>query len=291
MAASDEIPVVDVNQEKKKLKEERKKLKAEQKQQKKDAKARAKEISKQEASLEDDSEGGGIPAILVTILIVVVWLGILCLLVKLDVGGLGSNVLRPVIKDVPVLNLILPKDDTVETTDPGAYGGYTSLKDAVEQIAFLETQLSQLQTVNAANEEELELLRAEVERLRTFEQNQLSFEAIKNQFYQEVVYAQNGPGIDEYIAYYESMDPTTAQTIYEQVIRDRMVDQEIADYVAAYSAMKPKEAAAIFEAMTGNLELVAKILDNMDSDSRGSIMGVMDPSVAAMLTEIMDPEN
>lgn len=287
-----DIPVVDVTQERKRLKEEKKNLRKENREQKKAAKARAKEISKQEASLDDeDSEGGTVSAIAVTIFIVLIWLAILCLLIKLDVGGFGSKVLTPVLKDVPVLNWILPKDSTTETGDGEAYGGYTSLREAVEQIKALERQIEQLQTVGNANEEELTQLRAENARLETFEQNQLEFEKIKNEFYEEVVYAENGPGIDEYIKYYESMDPTTAQTIYAQVIGDQQVDSQLEDYARAYSEMKPKEAAAIFEQMTDNLELVAKILNQMSAEDRGKIMGVMNAEVAARLTKIMDPEN
>lgn len=287
-----DIPVVDVTQERKRLKEEKKNLQKESREQKKAAKARAKEISRQEASLDDeDSEGGTVSAIAVTIFIVLIWLAILCLLIKLDVGGFGSKVLSPVLKDVPVLNWILPKDSTTETGDGEAYGGYTSLRDAVEQIKVLERQIEQLQTIGSANEEELAQLRAENTRLQTFEQNQLEFEKIKNEFYEEVVYAENGPGIDEYIKYYESMDPTTAQTIYAQVIGDQQVDSQLEDYARAYSEMKPKEAAAIFEQMTDNLELVAKILNQMSAEDRGKIMGVMNAEVAARLTKIMDPEN
>lgn len=40
--------------------------------------------------------------------------------------------------------------------------------------------------------------------------------------------------------------------------------------------MKPKEAAAIFDSMTDNLSLVAKILNAMDAQSRGNILGKMD---------------
>ena len=67
--------------------------------------------------------------------------------------------------------------------------------------------------------------------------------------------------------------------------------QQVQDYASAYSAMKPKEAAAIFNTMTDNLELVAKILNAMDVDSRGSILGAMDAEVAARLTKIMDPDS
>ncbi len=289
--APDEIPVVNVTEEKKKLKEERRKLKADSRAQKKAAKARAKELSKQESELDDDdSESGTGSAILVTFFIILIWIAILCLLIKLDVGGFGSNVLRPVLKDVPVLSWILPADHETETTDPEAYGGYTSLSDAVDQIMVLEQELEQLQTVNSANVEELERLRAEVERLQTFEENQIEFEKIKNEFYQEVVYAANGPGADAYAKYYESMDPTTAEAIYARVIAEQAQDLEMSEYAQAYTAMKPKEAAAIFEAMD-DLELVARILGEMKADERGAIMGVMTPEFAARVTKVMEPDS
>ncbi len=53
--------------------------------------------------------------------------------------------------------------------------------------------------------------------------------------------------------------------------------------------MKPKEAAAIFDSMTDNLSLVAKILNAMDAQSRGNILGKMDSATAAKVTKIMNP--
>ena len=90
-----------------KIKEEKKKLKAEQKAQKKEAKKRAKEIAAREDELDEDSSG---PVILTTIVIIIVWVGIICALIKLDVGGFGSQVLAPVLKNVPVVNKILPDE-------------------------------------------------------------------------------------------------------------------------------------------------------------------------------------
>jgi hypothetical protein len=62
---------------------------------------------------EDSGEGIGSKILLafITLLIIVIWLGIIVLLIKLDVGGFGSTVLRPMIKDVPYLNLILPEEE------------------------------------------------------------------------------------------------------------------------------------------------------------------------------------
>ena len=108
----EELPV-DKKAEKKRLKEERNKIKNDRKAQKKEAKQRAKEISEQEAKLSEDEEAGGVSVFLVTVVIVIIWIAILCLLIKLDVGGFGSGVLAPVLKDVPVINKILPADSVV----------------------------------------------------------------------------------------------------------------------------------------------------------------------------------
>lgn len=282
---------VDTKAEKKRLKEERKKIKDEQKAQKKEARQKAKEISAQEARLSEDEDAGGVSVALVTIVIVVIWLAILCLLIKLDVGGFGSGVLAPVLKDVPVINKILPADAVVTTDDEEAYGGYTSLREAVDYITELELELERAQTASNTDSEELDQLRAEIDRLQTFEDAQVEFERIKTEFYEEVVYAENGPGAEAYQKYYESMDPATAEYLYKQVVEQAAVDQKIQDYAQAYAEMKPKEAAAIFENMTDDLDLAAKILYQMSAEDRGNILGVMDPEVAARLTRIMDPDS
>ena len=282
---------VDTKAEKKRLKEERKKIKDEQKAQKKEARQKAKEISAQEARLSEDEDAGGVSVALVTIVIVVIWLAILCLLIKLDVGGFGSGVLAPVLKDVPVINKILPADAVVTTDDEEAYGGCTSLREAVDYITELELELERAQTASNTDSEELDQLRAEIDRLQTFEDAQVEFERIKTEFYEEVVYAENGPGAEAYQKYYESMDPATAEYLYKQVVEQAAVDQKIQDYAQAYAEMKPKEAAAIFENMTDDLDLAAKILYQMSAEDRGNILGVMDPEVAARLTRIMDPDS
>lgn len=277
--------------EKKKLQEEKKKLKKEQKEQRKEAKRRAKEIAQQEEALMGDEESHGVMTFFATVLIVVLWLAVICIIVKLDIGGFGSTVLKPILKDVPVVNMILPGNSLTETTDTESYGGYSSLKDAVEQIRVLELELENVQLASKSKDEELESLKAEVLRLQEFEKKQVEFQRIRTEFYEEVVYADKGPGAEEYIKYYQSMDETTAEYIYKQVITQQEESNEVKEYAAAYSAMKPAAAAAIFEEMENDLNLAARILGIMDSEARGDILAAMDPEIAAKLTKIMDPES
>lgn len=291
MAGLQKTEAVNTETEKKKLQEEKKRLKEERKQQKKEARKRAKEITMQEAELSEEDEGGGFSVFLLTAFIVIIWIAILCAVVKLDVGGLGTNVLTPILKDVPVLKYILPGDKITETEDAGAYGGYTSLKEAVEQIKKLEVEAEAAKTSALAREEDIKALKAEIVRLKEFEKMQVEFQRLKTEFFEEVIYADKGPGAEEYIKYYEAMDPTTAAYLYKQAVIEREESEEIRNYAKAYSEMKPKEAAAIIEEMTDNLKLAARILGVMNAEDRGKILGVMDPKVAAKLTKIMDPES
>ena len=274
--------------DKQKLKEERKRLKAEQKAQKKEAKQRARELSEQ---ISGDEEPGGVSVFLVTVVIVIIWLAILCLLVKLDVGGFGSNVLAPVLKNVPVVNMILPEEAVTSSDETESYGGYTSLREAVDYITELELELERAQSASNSDSEEMDQLRAEIERLQTFEDAQVDFDRIRTEFYNEVVYAENGPGAEAYQKYYESMDPTTAEYLYKQVIQQIEEDAEAQEFAQTYVEMKPKEAAAIFEEMSDDLDLVARILSQMSAEERGDILGAMSADIAAKLTKIMDPNS
>ena len=280
----------DLKAEKKKLAEEKKKLKADEKKQKLEVKKRAKELADQEAELDDETPGGGLSMFIVTLFIVLIWIAIIIVLIKLDVGGFGSGVLKPVLKDVPVLNKILPGDPTTETDDLEAYYGYTSLSEAVDKIRALELELTSAQTANASYVNDLELLKEEVLRLQTFEKQQVEFQRIKNEFYQEVVYATNGPGPDEYRKYYEEMDPATAEALYQQVVTSQAVAGKMSDYAAGYAAMEPAAAAKIFNTMGNSLDLVGEILWSMTSAQRGAILQAMDPTIAAQVTRIMEPE-
>ncbi len=174
------------------------------KEEKKALKAQAKELKKQRKALEAeeadvDDEGGAFSVILVTVVIILIWLAILALLVKLDVGGFGSNVLAPVIGNVPGLNKILPEGsvpgmDTVSGNDV-IDGGYDNLDDAVNRIKMLETELAEAKQAAADSDETIDELTQEIARLKTYEDNQVEFEKIKDEFDNEVVFNSKAPGI------------------------------------------------------------------------------------------------
>lgn len=280
-----------VAEERSKLKEEKKQFKQEQKAQRKEAKRRAAEIAKQEEDLGEDG-GGGLVTVFATILIVVLWLAVACVIVKMDIGGFGSGVLAPILKDVPVLNLILPGSSAPSTegeTAEEGYGGYTSLKEAVDYIRQLELELERAQTASNSKDADLESLKAEVLRLQEFEQKQVEFQRIKNEFYQEVVYSDKGPGLDAYLKYYESMDPTTAETLAKQVMLQQQESSQFRTYAQTFAAMKPQKAADALKELN-DVNLAARILDSISVDDRAAILNVMDAETAAMIAKMMNPD-
>lgn len=238
---------------------------------------------------EEEKEGGSkIVTVLITLIIILIWLAILVLCIKWDVGGFGSDVLQPVLKDVPVLNKILPDTKEDALVEDEKYP-YATLSEAVSKIKDLEGQLKKEKEANEANKGKVDQLTSEVSRLKKFEEAQTAFLKEKEAFYEQVVYADNAPNIEEYKAYYESIDPDNAEKLYKIVVQDIENEEQIQEWAKAYSAMKPKEAAGIFEAMTDNLNLAAKILEAMGADARGKILGAMKADVAAQITKIMEP--
>ena len=118
MAAKQDPNQTQIITEKNKIKSEKKQLQKEQREQRREAKKRAREIAKRDDELSESEGVGGFAAFMATTLIVIVWLAVIAVIIKLDVGGFGSNVLTPVLKDVPVLNKILPNSHMFETTNP-----------------------------------------------------------------------------------------------------------------------------------------------------------------------------
>ena len=238
---------------------------------------------------DEETVGGKILVFFVTIIIILIWLAIFAMLIKLDVGGFGSGVLAPVIKDVPYLNKILPDSVTEEVSTEDSQYAYTNLDDAINRIKELEIELADAQNSANSDADYITQLEEKAKELDTYKQNEADFEKEKEKWYEDVVFSEDAPDISNYKEYYESIDAGNAEVLYKQVVEQTLTDEQMDDYVKTYSSMKPKEAAAIFDTMTDNLQLVADILSNMGTQSRGDILGKMNSDTAAKVTEIMEP--
>ena len=222
---------------------------------------------------------------LIVTVIVLIWLGIFGVLIKLDVGNFGSEVLYPVLKDVPVINWILPNPDSEES--PQASKEYDNLTEANARIKELESQLAATSSSDSANGSEVEQLRAEVARLKKFEDNQKKFAERVKEFDQNVVYNSKAPDTEEYKKFYEEIEPDNAEEIYREVCRRFEYSQEIKDQADTYAKMTPESAAAVMEEMSNDLTLVASIMDCMQASKSALILQNMQPTTAAQVTTKM----
>lgn len=242
---------------------------------------------------QNDKKGNKVIIALVSILIILIWLAILALLVKLDVGGFGSNVLRPVLKDVPVINKILPEPSDDEVLANSKYS-YSSMAEAIARIEELEKENLALREAAAENAEQIANLSAEVARLTPFETYQANYVKLKKEFDEQVVFGNDYIGNyaadpEEYIKWYDTLDPENAAILYEMALERAAIAQVIKDLASTYAKMKPAQAATVLEELTGDEEKVAQILTAMNVGNAADILNNMDPTYAAKITLLIYP--
>lgn len=236
---------------------------------------------------EKDGSSRGV-GILIAVLIIITWLSVMALLIKCDVGGFGSSVLRPVFKDVPIIRAILPDASNEEIVKESDYP-YDNLEEALNQIVILDTAIGSKDAQIVSLNDKVEELEAEILRLSAYESDQKEFEEQKDKFYYEIVYGESAPDTDTYIEWYNQLDAEHAEQIYREVIESKQADEEILNLAASYESMKAKDAAAILESMNNDLDTVALIMNNMSTEARGDILAEMSPAFAASVTKKLLP--
>ncbi len=245
-------------------------------------------MAKKNRDTNSESAGSKIAGVIIIILALTTFLSVMALLIKCDVGGFGSNVLRPIFKNVPVIKEILPPPSDEEVAIESDYP-YDTLEKALNQIKILDSAVGSKDAEIVSLSDRVKELEAEVIRLSQYEADQKEFEEEKKKFYDEVVYGESAPDTDTYIEWYNSLDAEYAEKVYREVISANQVDQETKDVAAAYEAMDAKDAAAILEKMKNDLDTVALILNNMSAESQGKILAEMDPEFAALVSKKLLP--
>ncbi|MBO5484170.1 MAG: hypothetical protein J5979_03040 [Lachnospiraceae bacterium] len=240
--------------------------------------------------IEREKGGSRLVTVLIALAIIAIWLVVFACLIKFDVGGIGSNVLYPVLKDVPVINRILPVPSEEEQAREGNYQ-YNTLKAANARIRELENQLASQDSTTTANSDYIADLEAQVRRLQRYKDSEDAFNKRVQAFDEKVVFNEKAPDISEYRSYYEEISPENAEKIYRQVL-DKMRYSEQAEKLATiYSNEDPAYAAKILSEMTENLELVCDILENMSEKKAAAILQEMDSVYAAQITKKISAVN
>lgn len=292
-------PMDDPKAAKKKLADEKKEYRKKLREQRKEQKEKEAEFAERTAEINGD-DAGGLATLIITFLIILIWLAIMALLVKLDVGHFGSEILAPLLRDIPYVNIILPDGSvTTQTTETAvdfsnaesSASGINSMEEANAYIKRLEQALQSEMELNSSYASSIEKLETEVARLEPFEKQQKQFYEERANFYNSIVYGDYAPDASAYASYYEMIDPDNAAEIYKKVKQGEFDDAAIKAFATTYSGMKAKKAAAIFDEMVAEnqIELVARILAQMSVENRGDILAVMKEENAAKLTQLLEP--
>lgn len=235
-------------------------------------------------TVSNEKGGSRLITVLISILIVLIWLAVFAGLIRWDVGGLGSKVFRPVLRDVPVINKILPPESEDEEAAHSNYE-YTSLKSANARIKELESRLATQGDTTDANSEYIADLEAEVQKLRVYESQQEAFEERVKRFDEEVVFNDNAPEIEEYRSYYEEINEENAADIYKKVLEKLQYSEKAEELASYYSGMDAASAAERLELMSADLSLVCDILENMKEAQAAAILQEMSPEFATQVTK------
>jgi flagellar motility protein MotE (MotC chaperone) len=236
--------------------------------------------------------GGGFVTALTVIIIVVIWLVIFGILIKTDFMGFGSSVLAPVLKDIPVINKILPEsateDEGMSTSATGINDDqYESLEEANAQINKLQDELIEKTEKIETDKETIASLKKDVSRLKKYKDAFDDFDELKKEFDEEVVFGENALSYEEYMKYYEQIEPENAEEIYRQCVEQQQGDAKIQAQAKIYSEMEASNAAAILENMTGDLDLVCHILSTIKEEQASEILAAMDTNFASKITKKM----
>jgi len=234
---------------------------------------------------EKKSKGKGLVVLIILLVVVGGFIG----MVKMDVFGLGTNVLGPALQNVPVLNLILPTMPETVVTEPTINYAFETVEEAIIVIKEKDDLLKEMAKEAENNTETIQALTDENTRLKVFEDNQVQYEADKAEF-DQLVAEQADP--KEYMSFVEDAYPENAMAIYSELVQTQVLNDAIATNAAMYASMNPADAAAIFEiTQLTDMDMVAKILFSLDATKAGAILAEMDPTTADRISRYMYPTN
>lgn len=233
--------------------------------------------------------GGGFVTFIIIFLFVLIWLSVFALLIRFDAGKLGTT-LRPYLKDVPVLKLILPpvSDEQIQREENYPF---KNLDEAIKYIQDLEKTIAEDETKIKEQEDKIAELTAEVNRLKVYEDNVLAFEDRVSKFDTYVVFNDKAPEYEKYKEFYEGLYPENAERIYENVLKLLAYEDGIQEQAKLLSTMKPAQAADSLENMTADIEWITKVMLSMKTQQAADILNKMDSLFVAKIFQRMSDLN
>ncbi len=206
-----------------------------------------------------DSFGTKLATLIIIMIITLIWFAIVALLIRTDVGGLGTR-LRPYLEEVPVVRLVLPPLTDEEIAYRERYP-YKNMKEAIERINYLEELVDKYSEENDDYAERIAELQEENALLKHYEAEFEAYLENKEAFDRQIVYGDNVPNPETFIKWYESMYPENAAKIFEELTARKEQSEAVKEIANVVEKMDTKQAAHLLEQYTSDLDFICRILE------------------------------
>lgn len=228
-------------------------------------------------------KSGGFGAFILIFFILLIWLIILAILVKNDVGGIGTS-LRPYLKDVKVIKEILPEPTFDEVLFENGLS-FNSPEEMAEYIKFLEDKVDKLTEENNDYAQRLVEYLRQLENFEDMEDTYLENKEKMDEFYKYIVMNDKAPSYAEYVKYYEMIAPDSAKKIYEDLKKRELFASNVDAEAKIIAKMSAKNAAERLSEYTSDIDFVCYILnaDSIKTKFAADILSAMDPLFAARI--------
>lgn len=253
---------------------------------------------KNSATAKDDSQKNSILFYVLTIvaaLLIVVLIigGALFFAIKNNVNGIADS-MRDTVEKIPVLSMALPAkpepDDEKNMTEEQVRQKYTELKAEKALLEKKSEELSQqVDTINkqlSSKDTNSALLQKQKEEAEKAQQKQVTeYANLKKDFDELTAVIAKGDST-EYKKYFEKIDPAIAADLYEKILKDQKMSDDVKKYVSIYENMDASAVAGVMEKMgTGKMSLILDIMKNLKKETSAEILTEMTPDFAAKVSE------
>lgn len=204
------------------------------------------------------------------------------------------------IKNIPILRLALPKEKDPEEEkylmEEEVRKKYEELRKANKDLKLeleelnkkileKEKQIKELQEQkDAADKAKTEAQASLENQQETIAKEKTAIDQGKKKL-EELIANADKEGIKEY---FSQIAPEKAQEIYAEMIKDEQLGKKAKDFISLYEAVDPSTTAQILNELgEEKIDLIVEIIKNMKKDVSAEVLGAMDSTLAARVTEEM----
>lgn len=194
-------------------------------------------------------------------------------------SNVGYDFIAENVKEIPVLSSLFElTDDKKEKMEIDV------LRDKLSNSELL---LSSLTVERDELRKNKETLQAEVEKLRTYEEQYSEFESLKEAWSSNIA----TDNLDTFKQVFQEINPDTASSLYSDIMSNDKKDVDLKEYSSVIGEMDTsKSAKAIEKLVVTDSELVKDMFDSMNKEMQAAILSEMETKAAAVVMKLISPD-